>query len=54
MVAMWFREGVAVLVVVFCSVVVRATAQEGKQSYNVRNALARAIALCDHKLEGGE
>ena len=37
MVAMRFREGIAVLVVVFCSVVVRAAAQEGKQSYNVRN-----------------
>ena len=37
MVAMRFREGVAVLVVVFCSVVVRAAAQEGKRSYNVRN-----------------
>ena len=35
MIAMKFREDVAVLVVVVCSVVVRVTAQEGKRSYNV-------------------
>ena len=57
MIAMKFRDGIAVLIVVVCSVVVRVTAQ-GKRSYNMawetwHDSQARAIAL-NHKLEGGK
>ena len=58
MIAMKFRDGIVVLIVVVCSVVVRVTAQEGKRSYNMawetrHDSQARAIAL-NHKLEGGK